>query len=183
VAPHVALLRGINLGKVNRIPMARLREVLAEAGYDGAVTHLQSGNVVVQSRDSSAKVAGTVERAIEAEWGLDVPVIVRSEAQLAKVVAADPFAGVADDPARYLVTFLSGKPSPKALAGLDPADYEPERFELRGSELYCWLPGGVHASKLMKALSKADSSLVGTARNWRTVTKLLELTDQGRLRP
>jgi len=139
------------------------------------VTHLQSGNVVVRSGEPPKQLAGTVEGAIEAEWGLEIPVIVRSQAQLAKVVEANPFEGVADDPARYLVTFLSAKPPARALAGIDPADYEPERVELRGSELYTWLPDGVHQSKLMKALSKADRGLVGTARNWRTVLKLLEL--------
>lgn len=175
MAVHVALLRGINLGSRNRIPMARLREVLAEAGYEDPVTHLQSGNAVLRSGDSAAKVAATVEAAIRDEWGFDVPVIVRTKAQLAKVAEADPFAGVADDLARYVVMFMSRKPSAKAFAGIDAAKYEPESFELRGKELYAWLPEGQHDSKLMKALGKADKELVGTVRNWRTVTKLLEL--------
>jgi uncharacterized protein (DUF1697 family) len=175
VAVHVVLLRGINVGSHNRIPMPRLREVLAEAGFEDPVTHLQSGNAVLRSGDSAAKVVAAVEGAIRDEWGFDVPVIVRSKAQLAKVVEADPFAGVADDPARYVVMFMSRKPSAKAFSGIDAAKYEPESFELRGKELYAWLPEGQHDSKLMKALGKADKELVGTVRNWRTVTKLLEL--------
>jgi uncharacterized protein (DUF1697 family) len=175
VAAHVALLRGINLGRTNRIPMARLREVLADAGYPDAVTHLQSGNVVLRSGDSAAKVGKAIERAIEAEWGFDVPVIMRTRAQLAKVVSADPFADVADDPSRYVVMFMARKPSAGALRSIDAPKYEPERFELIGSELYAWLPEGQHDSKLMKAFAKADTALVGTVRNWRTVTKLLEL--------
>jgi uncharacterized protein (DUF1697 family) len=175
VPVHVALLRGINVGSHNRIPMPRLREVLAEAGFEGPVTHLQSGNAVLRSRDSAAKVAATVEGAIRDEWAFDVPVIVRSKAQLAKVVEADPFVGVADDPARYVVMFMSRKPSANAFDGIDAAKYEPESFELRGKELYAWLPEGQHDSKLMKALGKTDKELVGTVRNWRTVTKLLEL--------
>jgi uncharacterized protein (DUF1697 family) len=174
VAVHVALLRGINLGSRNRIPMARLREVLAEAGYDEAQTHLQSGNVVLRSGDSAAKLAAALEEAIRAEWDFDVPVIVRSKAQLAKVVAADPFAGVADDPSRYVVLFMPGKPAAAALDGIDVAKFAPERFELIGKELYAWLPEGQHDSKLMKAFAKS-SGLTGTVRNWRTVTKLLEL--------
>jgi uncharacterized protein (DUF1697 family) len=176
VAVHVALLRGINLGSYNRIPMARLREVLAEAGYDEPQTHLQSGNVVLRSEDSAAKVAATLEEAIRAEWGFDVPVIVRSTAQLAKVVAADPFAGVANDPTRYVVLFMPGKPPAKALEAIDPSKFEPEQFSLIGKELYAWLPEGQHDSKLMKAFAKS-SGLTGTVRNWRTVTKLLELAE------
>jgi uncharacterized protein (DUF1697 family) len=175
VATHVALLRGINLGSRNRIPMARLREVLAEAGFDDPVTHLQSGNVIVRSGDSAAMVGEAIERAIDAEWGFDVPVIVRSRAQLAKVVEADPFAGVADDPSRYVVMFMPRKPAAGALASIEPGDFEPEQFELIGRELYAWLPEGQHDSKLMKAVSKARKDVTGTVRNWRTVTKLLEL--------
>jgi uncharacterized protein (DUF1697 family) len=175
VGVHIGLLRGINLGSHNRIPMARLREVLAQAGFEDPVTHLQSGNVVLRSGESAAKVGAAVEDAIAAEWGFDVPVIVRTKAQLAKVVAADPFAGVADDPARYVVMFMDRKPAAKAFDSIDPAKYEPERFELIDKELYAWLPEGQHDSKLMKAFAKADAGLVGTVRNWRTVTKLLEL--------
>ena len=174
MATHVALLRGINLGSRNRIPMARLREVLAEAGYADCATHLQSGNVIVRSGDSAAKIGRSIEAAIETEWGFDVPVIMRTRAQLAKVVEADPFAGVADDPARYVVMFMPGKPGPGALQSIDAAAFEPERFELIGRELYAWLPEGQHDSKLMKAFAKANG-LTGTVRNWRTVTKLLEL--------
>src|SRR3954447_21811312 len=140
--------------------MARLREVLAEAGYADAVTHLQSGNVVLRSGDPAAKVGEAIERAIEAEWGFDVPVILRTRAQLAKVVAADPFAGVADDPSRYVVMFMPGKPAAAALDGIDVAKFEPERFELIGKELYAWLPEGQHDSKLMKAFAKS-SGLTG----------------------
>src|SRR3954451_6843662 len=107
--------------------MARLREVLAEAGYTDAATHLQSGNVVLRSGDPAAKVGEAIERAIEAEWGFDVPVILRTRAQLAEVVAADPFAGVADDPSRYVVMFMARRPPAGALRSIDTAEYEPER--------------------------------------------------------
>ena len=175
MATHVALLRGINLGSRNRIPMARLREVLAGVGYEDARTHLQSGNVVVRSGDSASKLARKIEQAIDAEWGFDVPVIVRSKAELAKVVATDPFGDVADDPSRYVVMFMARKPAAGAHSAIDAERYEPERYELIGRELYAWLPDGQHDSKLMKALSAARSDVRGTVRNWRTVTKLLEL--------
>src|SRR4051794_31825876 len=112
--------------------MPRLREVLAAAGFDDPVTHLQSGNVVVRSSDSAAAVGSAIERAIKTEWGFDVPVIVRSGSQLAKVVEADPFAGVANDPSRYVVMFMGRKPSAGALDSIDAAMFEPERFELMG---------------------------------------------------
>jgi uncharacterized protein (DUF1697 family) len=75
------------------------------------------------------------------------------------------------------VMFMPRKPAAGALATIDPADFEPEQFELIGRELYAWLPEGQHDSKLMKALSKARKDVTGTVRNWRTVTKLLELAE------
>ena len=175
MATHVALLRGINVGRARQIPMARLREVLTDAGLEDPFTHLRSGNVIVRSSSSPAAVATSIERAIEAEWGFEVPVIVRSRAQLAKVVAADPFGDVATDPSRYLVMFLPRAAPKNALEGVDAVAYEPELVTLRGKELYAWLPEGQHDSKLMKAIAESRAGLMGTVRNWRTVMKLLEL--------
>ena len=172
---YVVLLRGINLGSKRRVAMADLRELLEGLGYDEVRTHLQSGNVVLRTAGSAAAVKKKVEAALATHCGFDVDVVVRTKAQLDKVIAQSPFDGTATDGARYLVTFLDKAPGTTWLADLDPADYEPAQVEVRGSEVFLWLPTGVQASRLARVVG--DTKLHGTAtsRNWNVVTRLAEL--------
>lgn len=170
---YVVLLRGINVGTARQVAMPRLREVLSGRGHEAVRTHLRSGNVLLDSPLGEAALAGDVRAAIEQEFGFEVPVVVRSAAEIAAVVAGDPFAAVATDPARYLVTFLPEPPEPAAVDALPPADRG--AYLLRGRELYLWLPDGIQNTPL--ASWKWDRLLgaPGTARNWNTVRKLAEL--------
>lgn len=172
---YVVLLRAINLGATRKVPMARLREVLAEAGFDDVATYLQSGNVALDATGSAAQVASRVREAIEGEWGFEVPVIVRTRARLAKVVEADPLGDAVDDPKRYQVTFLDSKPDAAAFSKLDESGWGDSRFALVGSELYTWTPAGVQSDRMLRDLARAHAGIDGTARNWRTVRALLEL--------
>jgi uncharacterized protein (DUF1697 family) len=169
----VALLRGINVGRAHQLGMPRLTELLTARGYGNVRTHLRSGNVVLDSELSEADLAGDLTGAIEREFGFDVPVVVRTGAEIAAVVAGDPFATVATDPARYLVTFLPEPPAPAAVDALPPADSG--EYLVRGRELYLWLPDGIANTPL--AAWKWDRLLgvPGTGRNWNTVRKLAEL--------
>jgi uncharacterized protein (DUF1697 family) len=172
------MLRGVNLGPSRRVAMADLRELLASLGYDDAVTHLQSGNIVVATRKQPAGLKRELERQIAAELGLETEVFVRTRDELAEVVDRDPLGDVADNPSRYLVSFLSGPPARafvKELAGLDIA---PEQVAVHGREIYSWHPNGIHDSKLARLLGKQPGGVSATARNWNTVTKLLELADR-----
>ena len=173
---YVALLRGINVGKRNRVAMADLRALLDGLGYDDVRTHLQSGNAVFATPTRSARtVEKDVEKAIKAELGLDIRVLVRSAAQLGDVVAADPLGDRASDPSRYLVVFCE-KPVPRDVFGdLEAPSYAPEEFAAAGHELFLWLPKGVYESRLVKALTEKRLGGASTMRNWRTVAKLAEL--------
>jgi uncharacterized protein (DUF1697 family) len=175
VERQLALLRGVNLGAHNRVGMAELRATLAELGYARLSTHLQSGNAVFSAATPADRTAARIRASIESEFGLDVPVLVRTATQLRAVLAADPFGSLATDESRYLVQFLDAEPDSSRLAALDEQRYEPERYELIGRELYLWLPGGVHKSRLEPALRRIVG--VGTARNWRTLRRLLELLE------
>jgi uncharacterized protein (DUF1697 family) len=172
---HVVLLRGVNLGPRNRVSMADLRDALEGAGFADVVTYVQSGNVVVTSRKSAARVASDCRRLIEARFGLDIAVVVRTRDELARVVARNPLGDVATDPKRYQVSFLDGKPSRAVLERLEALATGPERFVAIGKELYAWHPAGVARSKLWAALAGQSLGVTATARNWTTVTKLLEL--------
>ena len=173
---YVALLRGINLGSKRRVAMADLRALLAGLGYDDVRTHLQSGNAVFRAGSRSpASVRSTVEKAIATGLRMDVDVVVRSAVQLAAVVDADPFAGTATDPARYLVTFLDKAPPKSWLSDVDVASYQPEQVAVRGAEIYLWLPEGVHTSRLARLVGDAKLGGTATSRNWNVVRRLAEM--------
>ncbi len=170
----VVLLRGINVGGHKRIPMADLRELLSSRGYEDVQTYLQSGNAVVSSDRSAADVEKDIAAAIASELGHDVDVVVRTAGQIAEVLADDPFADVRDDHRFHQALFLAGKPDKDVIARLEETDFSPERLVVRPGVLHAWCPEGVNDSPLLKALGKLRTST--TARNWRTVEKLAEMS-------
>lgn len=173
----IVFLRGVNVGGHRRVPMADLRALLAGLGYEGVRTHLQSGNVVLEAEATPKQVRRAIEQKIVAELGVEVEIFVRARDELADVIARNPLGDVADDPSRYLVSFLSGEPDPARVREAAAIDVSPERFVVSGREIYAWHPDGVHASKLAKVLSERPLGVTATARNWNTVTKLLALAD------
>jgi uncharacterized protein (DUF1697 family) len=175
---QIVLLRGINLGSHNRIAMPELRKSLADAGFDDVRTYLQSGNVVLSSQAPPEKLARTCKRQIADRFGLEIEVVVRSKGELAKVVKRNPFGKVAVDPKRYQVSFLAAKPSAGAVARMQAAVVEPEQFVVIGREAYAWHPNGVARSRLWNQLAGRGLGVTATARNWTTVTKLLEMADE-----
>lgn len=177
MARQILLLRGINLGARRRVSMADLRALLTEAGHADVRTHLQSGNVLLTSDEPPERLGELVECQIQAALGLEVPVVVRTRDEVADVVAANPLAGVADDPKLLQVSFLSAAPAPGVAEELEAADVAPERVAVWGREIYAWHPNGIQGSPLARILSDRRLGVTATARNWATVTKLLELAD------
>lgn len=158
--------------------MGELRELLTGYGYQDVRTLLQSGNVVLESPVSATRLAAQLEREISAEAGFEVPVVVRSRDELARIVAGDPLREIAANRQRYQVTFLSGKPKRAAIEAAAAADIAPERFVHDGREIYSWHPEGIQRSKLIRVLSDEKLGVRGTARNWSTVTRLLEMAGE-----
>jgi uncharacterized protein (DUF1697 family) len=177
MARQVALLRGINVGAHKRIAMPALRELLSEAGFGEVQTYVQSGNVVLTSELDPAELERELERLIAEGFGFDVEVIVRTREQLSEVVQRNPLGEVATDPKRYQVSFLAAELEPERAEALAAAAVEPERFIAHGRELYAWHPDGVARSKLWAKLAGSGLGVKATARNWTTVTTLLELAN------
>ena len=169
------MLRGINLGSTRRVSMAELRTLLTEAGYEHVRTYVQSGNIVLSSPATPAAVERELRALIAERFGFDVPVVVRSRAQLATVVRRDPLGDVADNPKRYQVSFLAEKPPADLVRRIEERAVESERVVARGREIYAWHPEGVARSKLWNELAGKGLGLTATARNWTTVTTLLEM--------
>lgn len=169
---YVALLRGVNLGPHNRVAMADLRRVLGESGFSDVTTHLQSGNAIFGARQrSGSAVEKAIEKVLLDELGLDIDVMVRTPAELAALVEGTPYpAGKA-----LYVAFLKSKPPAKVAAALDPARFEPERFELRGRELYLHYPNGYGRTRMSGAYFERVLKVPATVRNWNVTSALAEL--------
>jgi uncharacterized protein (DUF1697 family) len=168
----VALLRGVNVGRGQRVPMARWREILLGLGHTGVRTLLNSGNAIFTSRRrDTAGIAGAIRAALLAELAVDVPVIVAARSAFEAVVAQNPLAEVADDPARLLVALAASPADLPSLAPLKDLARPPERFEIGEQAAYLWCPQGVLASAAASALlGKAGQAV--TTRNWATVLKI-----------
>ena len=154
--------------------MAALRDLLTGLGYGDVRTYLQSGNVILSSRAAAERLQRELEQQLASGFGVDVQVLVRTRDELADVVERDPLGKVADNPARYLVSFLSAE----VVRELATVDVAPEQFVVSGRELYAWHPSGIQRSPLAKLLSERRLGVSATARNWNTVTKLLALADE-----
>jgi uncharacterized protein (DUF1697 family) len=175
---QIVLLRGVNVGGRNRVPMPALREALEAAGLEDVVTYVQSGNVVLESAAKPDALGRKVEGAIADAFGLEVAVVVRTRAELAKVVRRDPLGDVADQEKLYQVSFCTEKPAKEAIDKVTKRAVDGERLLVHGREIYAWFPHGVGRSKLAAQLSRQSLGTVVTARNWTTVKKLLELAGE-----
>jgi uncharacterized protein (DUF1697 family) len=171
MAVNVVLLRGINLGARNRVAMADLRKLVEDLGGEDVETYVQSGNVVFRSGKKPAELERAIRQAIEAGFGLDVTVVVRTASQLAKVIRASPF-GTAEG---QHITFLAEKPRARRVHELEQRSFDPDEFRVIGREVYLHLPHGYGGSKLSNAFFEKELAVRATTRNWRTVTALAEL--------
>jgi uncharacterized protein (DUF1697 family) len=174
MARMVGFLRAVNLGGVNKFPMAALRRVLEDGGLREVETYLQSGNVLFDGGEVADESARHIESLIAKAFGMEIPVLVRERADMARIIAANPLGGLVDNPSRYAVVFLSDPADAERLQSLDPSAYRPDAFVVAGREMFIWYPNGIHESKLTVPLIERRLRVTATARNWNTVTKLLE---------
>ena len=175
---YVALLRGINVGGKNKLPMKDLAEIFVEAGCDGVRTYIQSGNVIFRASSSVAsELSVRVTARIAERFGIRAPVQTRTAEQLRDVVFNNPFLLAGEAEETLHVMFLADLPSQRRVDDLDPDRSPPDRFIVQGREVFLQLPNGVANSKLTNDYFDSKLATTSTGRNWRTVTKLLELIE------
>lgn len=173
----VSLLRAVNLGARNKLNMPALGDSLAAAGFADVRSYAQSGNVIIRSAHRSpGKVSAAVRQTIAADLGVGVPVIVRSPAQLAAVVANNPYLDADQRPTQVHVVFLDGDPDADAVQALRATDFGPDGCEVIGREVYLSFATTSQGSRLNAAVGRLG--VEGTARNWRTVLALVEMSTQ-----
>jgi uncharacterized protein (DUF1697 family) len=173
----VVLLRGVNVGKGSRVPMAELRELLQSLSYTEVATILNSGNAVFTSPGrSSARHAAAIACALKQKLGIVTPVIVKSAAELSAIVAASPFALSETEHVRCLVAFAAEELALAELAPLQALVQALERFVISKAAAYLYCPAGILQSKIAATLLGKAGQRV-TTRNWATVLKLVARTE------
>lgn len=174
---HVALLRGINVGGKNMLPMKALAEIFVKAGCKEVVTYIQSGNVVFSAPAAVLKkLPALVTAKIAEQFGHRVPVVIRSHEELAAVVRGNLFLQSGAEQRIVYVAFLADAPGSEAVAKLDPDRSPPDRFLVTGNHIYLHLLNGAAKTKLTNAWMDSKLSTISTMRNWATVLKLHEMT-------
>jgi uncharacterized protein (DUF1697 family) len=176
----VSMLRGVNLGRQNRISMDALRLLYESLRLRNAQTYGQSGNVIfkTEARDL-VSLSKRIESGIELRFGFHAAVIVRTASELRDVVARNPFGGRRGiEPSKLLVTFLAHRPEPEARERVLKIQSGPEEVHFDGRELYIHFPHGVGRTKFPWSGIDRIVQQPGTARNWNTVTKLLAIAEQ-----
>jgi len=173
---YVALLRGINMGGKNKLPMKELCALFVELGCKDVRHYIQSGNVVFKAAPALAKQApDKIAHRITERFGLNVPVILRSAGEMGEVAQGNPFlaSGVAHD--RVAVGFLAEAPDAARVALLDPDRSPPDQFVIHGREIYLCCPNGFGETKLNTNYFDSKLRTVSTFRNWKTVLTLLDM--------
>ena len=176
---HIALIRGINVGRAKRVAMADLRALVEGLGYGDVRTLLNSGNVVfsVPAADRRGP-AKRIEEGMTARLGVSARVTVLTADELAAVVAGNPLGKVATDPTRLLVTILIDPANRKGLLPLTRQKWAPEALGVGERAAYVWCPRSMLESPLFTAVTRhlGDGA---TTRNWATITKLQALVESG----
>jgi uncharacterized protein (DUF1697 family) len=173
---YVALPRGINVTGSNMIKMAELKAAFESLGFDNVVTYINSGNVAFDSKKAAVgtlvkKIAPLVEKLA----GKPISVMVRSQDDIKRILAADLFAGKYEKPQQMHVLFMDGQMSADNVKALEAQQTDREKFKVKGSEIYALLLDGVAESMLGKGFIERKLKTAYTGRNWRTVQKLAEL--------
>ncbi len=175
---YVAFMRGINVGGNNKLPMKDLRRVFEDQGCSEVASYIQSGNVLFDASAALARsVPGLVAKAVEAEFGITSPVIVRSAPALRKIVAQHPLGDAAAEPKLFSVGLLDAKPKAAQIKSFEVDRFLPDTWEVIGTEIFMHFPNGSARSKLTNAYIDRAFDTISTVRNWNTFTKLVALCD------
>lgn len=173
---YISLLRGINVSGKNLIKMQALKDAFGRKGLLGAITYLQSGNVVFKAKDTDPRsLEIAISHLIKEEFGFDVPVIVLTAEELQRIVSANPFLHADKDPAFLHVTFLSEAPAAYDIGPIMDKARDGEDLSVSGQAVYLYCPHGYGNTKLTNSLLENRLKVRATTRNWKTTCELLKL--------
>jgi len=182
---YITMLRGINMTGHNTIKMTGLANLFKQFGYTDAETYIQSGNIVFTCPNGKIDdVSSSIQKAILSEFNLNIAVITRTLDDIKKIITANPFQEEPGfDPSKMAVLFLERRPTDAQVLKVAGIDYPPDKFIINGSEIYVYCPNGFGKTKLYTNFFEAKMKVTGTARNWRTVTNLLDMAEKKKRNP
>jgi len=173
---YIALLRGINVGGNTMIKMEELRKTFEALGFENVKTYINSGNVAFDAAKSNeASLVSKIEKTIESDFGRPIQVMIRQQKEFEMILESNPFEGEFQSHKEMHVLFLKDEMPREKQDQLLSAAAEPERFAVKGRQIYCHLPAGVADSLLGKGYIEKKLKVAVTARNWRTVKMLADL--------
>jgi uncharacterized protein (DUF1697 family) len=176
---YIALLRGINVSGQRLIKMTDLKELFEAQGFQNVQTYIKSGNVIFSSKEkSSDKITNIISNSIKQKFGFDVGVLVITPDKIEYVLKNNPYIKKKKDIDRLYVTFLSGLPSSENIKKLNLIDYSPEEYIMDDKLVYLHVPNGYGKAKLNNNLFENKLKVEATTRNWKTINKLWELSNE-----
>lgn len=181
MSKYISLLRGINVGGRRKILMVDLKEVYKQLGFSNVQTYIQSGNVwfETKSNEKPENIATQIAKSIKEKYDFEVPAILRSTEEMSKILDDNPFLKEENvDIKKLHVTFLADMSNESELEAIKTFNYEPDRFEIIGKEVFIYCEDKYHKSKLSNTFFEKKLKVTTTTRNWKTVGKLVELMNK-----
>ncbi|CAG7646064.1 hypothetical protein PAESOLCIP111_05091 [Paenibacillus solanacearum] len=179
---HIALLRGINVGGHNKIKMAELREALGSLGLARVQTYIQSGNILFESDETEETLRERIEQEIDRTFGISLHVILRTAAEMRGIMEKLPFTAAQISEAQASaegeclhVSMLGREPVTERVDKLKAFDFQNDQYRIEGRDVYLLFGSSIRNSKLAVQVEKLG--VATTTRNWKTISKLVELAD------
>ena len=170
----IALLRGINVGGHKKIMMADLKMLFESLGFEKVTTYIQSGNVVFRSKEE-ANLAGIIAKAIETKYGFIVPVLVKKASEMSEIVSKCPFFDEKREKSYFIL--LEENPSVESIELTAAFSNPDEEFHIAKDCVYIYYTVGAGKAKMGNNFFEKKLKVIATARNYRTMTKLLTLAN------
>ena len=179
MSQKIAILRGINVGGHRKILMADLKMLMQKLGFSKVTSYIQSGNLLFDAplESSNSQIKEAIQEGIKKEFLLEIPVIVFDHKMLKKAVAQNPFYTKDSDVSKIYLTFLSQKPTSESLLKINSFSAEPDQFKIINNYVYLYIDTKYHTTKLSNTFFEKNLNLTATTRSWKTVLKLLEISN------
>lgn len=173
----IAILRGINVGGKRKVLTNDLKSLCEKLGLEQTQTYIQSGNLIFNSDKQNSELEEILEKAISERFEFEVPVIVRNSKELKITAKRNPFFDQQVDINHLHLTFLKEKPGKESLDKIQSSNFEPDKFKIDENDVFIYCEGKYHQSKLSNNFFEKKLKVGATTRNWKTVLKLIELSE------
>jgi len=172
---YIVLLRGINVGGHNKLPMAELRSLLSDNSYKNVATYIQSGNILLDSTKSVEKTNEHIKKLIKQYFDYDIPVVTLTAGEIKKCFTENPYLKIEDNLKNLHVTFLKNTPDKGLVENININNSPNDSYTIVNKTIYLHTPDGYHKTKFSNAIFEKKLNTQSTTRNWRTTTKLYEM--------